>query len=168
MVTTNRISTPVGPMLAGVTKEGLCFLEFTGRHRLKTQLEKIKKRLKCRISSGTNPLFHEVQGQLNEYFDGTRRFFSLPLHVIGTTFQCHAWRGLEKIPYGKTRSYKEQAAFLNQPSATRAVAKANADNRISIIIPCHRLIGKNGGLIGYGGGLWRKEYLLDHERRYSI
>lgn len=91
--------------------------------------------------------------------------FNLPLILKGTAFQQKIWNQLQKIPFGKTKSYQEQAIVLGNPTAVRAVARANGDNRISIIIPCHRVIGKNGELVGYGGGIWRKQFLLNHEMK---
>lgn len=122
--------------------------------------------LLARCVPGTHAHFDALNLQLEEYFAGTRETFELPLVLPGTLFQQSVWEGLQMIPYGTTRSYQEQAEFLENPNAIRAVAKANGDNRIAIIIPCHRVIGKNGKLIGYGGGLWRKQYLLDHEFKH--
>jgi O-6-methylguanine DNA methyltransferase len=104
---------------------------------------------------------------MNEYFIGTRKEFDLPLHLLGTSFQKSVWLGLLQIPYGETRSYKKQSIFLGNEKAIRAVAGANGENGIAIIIPCHRVIGENGSLTGYGGGLQRKKWLLDHERKHS-
>jgi AraC family transcriptional regulator of adaptative response/methylated-DNA-[protein]-cysteine methyltransferase len=101
--------------------------------------------------------------QLKQYFAGTLTEFTVPLDLPGTEFQQQVWHVLQTIPFGKTRSYQQQAEAINNPKAVRAVAKANGDNRISIIIPCHRVIGKNGQLTGYGGGLWRKQRLLELE-----
>ncbi len=103
--------------------------------------------------------------QLKEYFDGKRKVFDVKLDISqGTEFQQEAWKALLDIPYGETRSYQEQAAAIKNPKAVRAIGGANHNNPISIIIPCHRVIGKNGKLTGYGGGLFRKEYLLDLEK----
>jgi methylated-DNA-[protein]-cysteine S-methyltransferase len=101
--------------------------------------------------------------QLAEYFAGVRQDFDLPLHFQGTSFQQQVWRQLCTVPYGKTVSYQEIANAIGNPKAVRAVGAANGQNPISIIAPCHRIIGSNGRLIGYGGGLWRKEWLLKHE-----
>jgi len=100
---------------------------------------------------------------LREYFSGERREFTLPLVMPGTIFQKRVWNILKSIPYGETRSYKDQSLALDNPAAVRAVARANGQNRLAVIIPCHRVIGSNGELTGYGGGLWRKKYLLDLE-----
>jgi len=163
LITITRILTPLGPMLAGATEHGICLLEFIDRKKIETQLKQLNTLLFAKCVPGNNALFDELHLQLKEYFTGTREKFELPLVIPGTPFQQSVWEGLQTIPYGMTRSYKELAEFLKKPKSTRAVAKANGDNRIAIIIPCHRVIGKNGKLIGYGGGLWRKQYLLDHE-----
>ncbi len=163
LITITRILTPLGPMLAGATTEGICLLEFIDRRMLETQLQRLKKLFKTEFIPGANPHFDTLHTQLEEYFAGKRQVFTLPLVVPGTAFQQNVWEVLQRIPYGSTRSYKEQAEILGNPKAIRAVARANGDNRIAIIIPCHRVIGTNGKLVGYGGGVWRKQYLLDHE-----
>jgi AraC family transcriptional regulator of adaptative response/methylated-DNA-[protein]-cysteine methyltransferase len=106
-----------------------------------------------------------LDNQLNEYFEGTRKKFDLLLETPGSKFQQSVWRQLQSIPYATTRSYKEQAEAIGNPAAVRAVANANGMNRIAIVIPCHRVIGSDGKLTGYGGGLWRKKYLLDFEMK---
>ena len=163
LIPTTRILTPLGPMLAGATDEGICLLEFVDRRMLETQISRLGKALKAKIVPGSHPYFDLLSGQLDEYFCGTRREFDIPLVLPGTPFQQKVWAGLQSIPYGSTRSYKEQAEAIGSPQAVRAVAKANGDNRIAILIPCHRVIGANGELVGYGGGLSRKQYLLKLE-----
>lgn len=163
IVVTTRILTPLGPMLAGATEDGICLLEFIDRRMLETQIERLKRVLKAEFIPGSNPQFETLNQQIGEYFKGERQEFSVPLVTAGTEFQEKVWRVLQEIPYGNTRSYKEQAERIGNPKAVRAVARANGDNRISIIIPCHRVIGSDGSLTGYGGGLWRKRYLLDLE-----
>jgi AraC family transcriptional regulator of adaptative response/methylated-DNA-[protein]-cysteine methyltransferase len=164
LITVTRILTPLGPMLAGAADEGICLLEFIDRRMLETQMQRLKRRLHAEFVPGSSVHFMALNRQVEEYFAGTRKEFDLPLLLPGTPFQQKAWAVLGTIPYGTTRSYQEQAELLGIPRAVRAVAKANGDNRIAIIIPCHRVVGKNGKLTGYGGGLWRKQYLLDHER----
>ncbi len=163
MIFTKRLLTPLGPMLAAASDHGICLLEFTDRRMLETQLTRIKKRLNAEILPGNSPALEELEKQLNEYFDGKRKQFTLPLVLSGTPFQEKVWSALLAIPFGETRSYKQQALNIGRPEAVRAVARANGDNRISIIIPCHRVIGSGGELVGYGGGLWRKQYLLKLE-----
>ena len=163
LVMITRILTPLGPMLAGATDEGICLLEFVDRRMLETQLARVKKLLKAELIPGPNKHFDALNTQLQEYFQGKRKNFTVPLVMDGTEFQKKVWAVLQTIPYGETRSYKEQAIRIGNPKAVRAVARANGDNRISIIIPCHRVIGSNGALVGYGGGLWRKHHLLKFE-----
>jgi methylated-DNA-[protein]-cysteine S-methyltransferase len=112
-----------------------------------------------------HPILIETERQLAAYFAGTRRGFDLPLAPAGTPFQQAVWQALLAIPHGETRSYLDVARMLGQPTATRAVGAANGRNPIAIVMPCHRVIGANGGLTGFGGGLANKRWLLDHERR---
>ena len=163
LIQTAHILTPLGPMLAGATDDGICLLEFIDRRMLGTEIKRLSKRLSARFVPGFSRHLEELKNQLEEYFFGRRIKFDIPLVLQGTPFQKKVWFELQAIPYGSTRSYKEQAELLGVPKAIRAVAKANADNSIAILIPCHRVIGANGELTGYGGGLWRKQYLLNHE-----
>ncbi len=155
-----RILTPLGPMFAGASSKGICLLEFTDRRMLETQIKRLSKLLNATFIPGRSIYFKLLNEELKKYFNGKLTQFSVPLDYPGTDFQKKAWRQLLTINYGKTRSYQQQAIATGNAKAVRAVAKANGDNRISIIIPCHRLIGKNGELTGYGGGLWRKKQLL--------
>lgn len=168
LVTVTRMLTPLGPMLAGASEKGICLLEFVDRRMLETHLARIRKLLRAEVLPGESEHFGELSRQLDEYFAGTRREFSVPLVLSGTPFQQEVWKCLQGIPYGRTRSYQEQAEILGRPGAIRAVGRANGDNRIAIIIPCHRVVGKDGTLRGYGGGLWRKRYLLDHETGHMV
>ena len=160
-----RILTPLGPMLAGAINNKICLLEFTDRRMLETQLKRIKKIFNTELVPGNDSFFSELNRQLEEYFRGERKDFNIPLSFEGTPFQMKVWNELLKIPYGTTVSYKTQAINIGNPKAVRAVGKANGDNRISIIIPCHRVIGSNGELVNYGGGIWRKQYLINLEKR---
>ncbi len=159
----HRFTTPLGPMYAGTSEKGLCLLEFTDRRALETEFEELSKRLGAKIVVGKNEIHTETERQIGEYFNGTRKEFSVPLDMPGSAFQKSVWNQLLEIPYGKTRSYKEQAKILGNLSAIRAVARANGQNRIAIIVPCHRVIGSDGSLTGYAGGLPRKRYLLELE-----
>lgn len=163
IIVVTRILTPLGPMLAGATEKGICLLEFVDRKMIETQLKRIKNIFKSELVPGNSKYFSILNKQIREYFNGKRKIFDVPLAFDGTQFQVTVWKALLKIPFGKTRSYEEQAIAVGNKKAVRAVAKANGDNRISIIIPCHRVIGKDGSLTGYGGGIWRKRYLLDLE-----
>jgi len=154
-------------MIAGATDEGICLFEFTDRRMLEFELKELKRLLKANYVYGSNPHFIPLEKQINEYFAGTLKSFDLQLNAPGTDFQKLVWQKLQEIPYGETRSYKKQAVTVGNPAAIRAVAKANGYNRISIIIPCHRVIGEDGSMTGYGGGIWRKQWLLDFEKKNS-
>ena len=161
-----RIETPLGTMLACASHEGICLLEFTDRKMLETQLKTLAKLCNATIIQGANSHFEALELQLSEYFNGQRSTFTVPLHMIGTDFQTKVWNALLLIPYGHTKSYKAQAIAIQSPDSVRAVANANGLNRISILIPCHRVIGSDGQLTGYGGGLWRKKFLLALEAEH--
>ncbi len=161
-----RFASPLGPMMAGCYKNALCLLEFTDRRGLENELKDLKKKLMTVILPGSSPLFEETKTQLTAYFEGRLRDFDLPLFTPGTPFQQSVWQQLLTIPYGTTRTYKQQAEALENPKAVRAVARANGMNRIAIVIPCHRVIGADGSLTGYAGGLPRKRWLLDNEMEH--
>lgn len=161
-----RLETPLGTMFACAVEQGICLLEFSDRKMLETEFKALSKRLNADIIQGHNPHFDLLKLELAEYFEGKRKSFNVPLFTPGSEFQQMVWKGLHNITYGTTISYKQQSIFLNKPSAVRAVANANGMNRISILIPCHRVIGENGNLTGYGGGLWRKQWLLDFEKKH--
>lgn len=158
-----RLTTPIGPMFVCATDKGVCLLEFVDRRMLETEFKDLQRLLNARIITGENEHIKQAKKQLAEYFSGERKTFSIPLHTPGTEFQNLVWDGLQQIPYGQTATYKEQAAKMERPKAIRAVASANGHNRISILVPCHRVIGSDGKLTGYGGGLERKRWLLNHE-----
>jgi AraC family transcriptional regulator of adaptative response/methylated-DNA-[protein]-cysteine methyltransferase len=143
-------------------------LEFAERRMLDTQLKRLQQRMGRVFLPGDHPLMQQVKSELDAYFDGSLREFSVQLQSPGTLFQESIWEALQKIPYGETRSYGDIAAQIGQASAVRAAGRANGDNRISIIIPCHRVVGSDGELTGYGGGLWRKEYLLAMEQAQAF
>lgn len=163
-VVINRLLTPLGPMVVAATERGLCMLEFADRKMLQTQCKRLAHHYGEAIVPGEHEHFERLDDELSHYFEGELTHFGVPLDIRGTDFQCAAWKQLLNIPYGETRSYDEQATAIGRPGAQRAIGKANGDNRIAIIIPCHRVIRADGSLSGYGGGLWRKQWLLDHER----
>jgi AraC family transcriptional regulator of adaptative response/methylated-DNA-[protein]-cysteine methyltransferase len=167
VIKTTKIETPLGVMIAGATEEGICLLEFHDRKILDSEYKDLSRLLETVIVEGENNYLRALRKQLKEYFEGKRKEFTIPLVFPGTEFQQAVWNELQTIPFGSTRSYQEQAVALNMPDSVRAVANANGMNRISIVIPCHRVIGSDGRLTGYGGGLRRKKWLLDHERKYS-
>jgi AraC family transcriptional regulator of adaptative response/methylated-DNA-[protein]-cysteine methyltransferase len=158
------IESPLGPLIAGATSEGICLLEFTDRRMLEGQVATLRRHFKRAIVPGSNDHIRKLQGELREYFAGERKNFSLPLVYPGSPFQQNVWNALLKIPYGSTTSYEEIAKRVGSPKAVRAVGTANGMNRIAIVIPCHRVVNKNGEMGGYGGGLRRKEALLRLER----
>ncbi|MDH4199291.1 MAG: methylated-DNA--[protein]-cysteine S-methyltransferase [Spirochaetia bacterium] len=159
-----QIISPLGVILAGATKEGVCFLEFSEERIPEEQSSRLRKWFGAELIESENIYLAQLNNQLNEYFNRRRKQFDIPLVLTGTLFQKSAWQALQNIPYGQTQSYKQQAAVIGKPKAVRAVGTANGANRISIIIPCHRVIAENGTLAGYGGGIWRKQFLLDLEK----
>jgi AraC family transcriptional regulator of adaptative response/methylated-DNA-[protein]-cysteine methyltransferase len=166
-VVVRMLRTPLGPMLAGATEDGICLLEFTDRPMLPTQLDVLARRLRRPLVAGHHPLLDLLQDQLDGYFAGERLAFDLPLVAPGSPFQERTWAALGQIAPGSTISYEELAARAGRPGAQRAAGTANGANRIAVVVPCHRVVRKSGELGGYGGGLWRKAWLLDHERRVA-
>ena len=166
-VTISRVATPLGPVLLGATPEALCLLEFADGGTADTRLKALEARMDCIFVPGYNEVIRKVEEELARYFTGELTAFTTPLLTPGTPFQKAVWAGLQEIPYGQIRSYGEQARALGSPRAVRAVGRANGDNRIAIVIPCHRVVGANGSLTGYGGGLERKRFLLELERGRS-
>ena len=160
----HRLKTPLGPMLAGATDEGICLLEFIDRPMLPTQLKRISQRFEETPIPQSNQLIALLSEQLKNYFEGRLQQFDLPLDFRGTPFQEDVWKSLLNVPYGQTASYADLAREIGNPGAVRAVARANGDNRMAILIPCHRIIGSDGSLTGYGGGLHRKRFLLELEQ----
>ncbi|MCC7185558.1 MAG: methylated-DNA--[protein]-cysteine S-methyltransferase, partial [Acidobacteria bacterium] len=158
------MDTPVGPMIAGATDAGVNLLEFTDRRMLEAQLDTVRKRFKQALVPADHRHLETLKCELQEYFAGTLREFSVPVIAPGTVFEERVWAELLKIPYGETRSYEDVAVALGNRAAVRAVGRANGLNRIAIVIPCHRVVNKSGELGGYGGGLWRKRRLLHLER----
>lgn len=161
----SAIPTPIGEMVAGATDTHLVMFEFEHRRMYNTQIERLRGALAAELVPGDSAVFDTLRTQLDEYFGGARSEFTVPLLTPGTPFQTRVWDALQRIPCGTTTSYKRLAESIGQPDAVRAVARANGDNRIAILIPCHRVIGSDGQLVGYGGGLWRKRKLLDLEAR---
>lgn len=159
----NRLTTPLGPMFICATENGICLLEFTDRRMLETEFKDLQKLLNANIIIGENTHIKQAKKEIKEYFNGQRKIFTVKLETPGTDFQNSVWNYLRKIPFGKTSTYKQQAEKIDNPKAVRAVASANGFNRIAIIVPCHRVIGKNGKMTGYGGGIERKHWLITYE-----
>ena len=142
---------PLGKIVAVADEKGICSLDFDAD---------------ATLVSSQNPHLQQLECELNEYFEGKRQRFEVSLNPKGTPFQMAVWRVLCDIPYGHTISYSQEAQMFSHPTAMRAVANANGKNPLPIIIPCHRVIAKGGGLGGYSGGLWRKEFMLELEQKY--
>ena len=160
-----RIDTPLGAMIAVADDEGLRLLEFVDRRATERELLILRKRLEMNVVPGEHRHLAATRQQLADYFFGKNLGFDIPLAPVGSPFQLRAWKILQSIPVGETRSYSWMAKRLGDENARRAVGRANGTNMICIVIPCHRVIRADGTLCGYGGGLWRKKWLLDHERR---
>jgi len=158
------VESPVGPLLVAAKEEGICLLEFTDRRMLETQFATLRKQFACAIVPGTHPHIDQLKKELAQYFTRTLKSFTIPLVYPGSPFQRAVWEQLLQIPYGETRSYEALASAIGCYGAQRAVGRANGQNRIAIVIPCHRVVNNDGRLGGYGGGLWRKQFLLDLER----
>jgi AraC family transcriptional regulator, regulatory protein of adaptative response / methylated-DNA-[protein]-cysteine methyltransferase len=160
-----ELTTPLGSMIAAVSDRGLVLCEFIDRPMLPTQLKRIESLCGGAVATGEHEILSQTQHELDEYFAGQRETFTMPLVLDGSPFQMSVWRELQQIPFGATTSYDSIATRLDKPGAARAVGRANGDNRIAIIVPCHRVINADGSLSGYGGGKHRKRWLLKHERR---
>ena len=160
----NRLTTPLGPMFVCASNTGICLLEFTDRKQLETEFRDLQRHFRSEILIGENQHIQQLKSELQEYFEGSRKTFDVNLDAPGTAFQVSAWNALNEIPYGSTSTYAQQAARLGNAKAFRAIARANGANRISIVIPCHRIIGKDGSLTGYSGGVERKRWLIDFEK----
>ena len=159
----SNIQSPIGDMIAGTTDKGICFLEWHDRGGVERILNRVEKRYNKTLEIGISKRLVHLQNELNSYFEGILTDFKTDIDVNGTKFENTVWNKLLQIPYGETRSYGEIASELGKPGASRAVGRANGSNYLSIVIPCHRVIESSGKLKGYGGGLWRKKYLLDLE-----
>ncbi|GAB3418711.1 methylated-DNA--[protein]-cysteine S-methyltransferase [Niabella aquatica] len=160
-----QLQTPIGPMIACSGNEGICVLEFYEESELERKIASVEKGLKAAMIKESTPYLEQAEKELEQYFAGERKAFEVALQLQGTEFQRQAWQALLTIPYGATRSYMQQTLSFTVPESIRAVSSANGKNPIAIIVPCHRVIGVNGALTGYAGGLWRKKYLLELEAR---
>lgn len=159
------IDTPLGSMLALATDAGLQLLEFTDRRGLEREIAQLRKHTGAAVVPGDHKYLDAIASELAEYFDGKRTEFTVPLAPHGSEFQRKTWDELTRIPPGCTRSYSDMASRIGMPQAVRAIGRANGSNVLAIVIPCHRVIRADGTLCGYGGGIWRKQWLLDHERK---
>lgn len=158
----SRLDTPLGQMLAIANEEALYLLEFVDCRNLERKIEKL------RYTQGSTQPIHAIEKELSLYFKGVLKEFKTPIFLFGTPFQNRVWAELKKIPIGETRSYSNLATAIGKPSAFRAAAQANSSNQLALIIPCHRVINASGTLGGYAGGISRKKWLLDHEKRFNL
>lgn len=161
------IDTKLGSMMAICDQTSLYLLEFTIRKNIQRQLERIAKVHRRAIIPGRTPITDQIEAELNAYFDGRLQIFETPLALTGTDFQKSVWYALCDIPFGTTQSYTELAQTVGNEKAVRAVASSNANNGLALIVPCHRVIAKGGGLGGYAGGLDKKGWLIAHEKRHA-
>lgn len=161
-----EMESPIGILTVACLRDGLCHIEFGTLDETRIALQAWAKKHMLHNELIENPEFTgEAVKQLREYFDGKRKTFDLPINLKGTPFQVKVWKSLQDVPYGETKTYKEIAQMIGNPKAVRAVGSANNKNPVPIVIPCHRVIGSSGSLVGYGGGLDKKEILLSHEKK---
>lgn len=162
------LDTKLGSMIAIADDKSLYFLDFVDRRGLERKVEKLRLATKAAIVPGCTEPITSITLEMASYFDGMLTDFQTPLHLLGSPFQRLVWKELTRIPYGQTRAYAAQAEAIGKPTAHRAVANANGANLFTIIIPCHRIINSNGNLGGYGGGVMRKQWLINHEKQESM
>ncbi|HET9497467.1 MAG TPA: methylated-DNA--[protein]-cysteine S-methyltransferase [Candidatus Limnocylindria bacterium] len=167
-LTVTRIDTPLGTMVAAAVDDGLAVLDFADRRAARTALRNAARRLNAYPTIGRHPHLETLRAQLDEYFAGSRTTFDLPLAPRGTAFEESVWSWLRTIPSGQTRTYAEGATAVGRPQAVRAIGRANGANPLAIVVPCHRVIGSDGDLTGYGGGVWRKRALLELESATAV
>lgn len=165
VLTASSIHTPLGEMIMISDEHALYLLEFVERKNLDRELEKLQNYTRSKIEFGNTHPLDSIKQELSQYFAGELKQFNTPIHLLGSPFQLSAWNALMQVPYGTTLSYGHQARLMGMPTASRAVARANSMNHLAIIIPCHRIINSNDGLGGYAGGIERKSWLLNHEKR---
>ncbi len=167
MISQLIILSPLGDLIALANETHLLMLEFADSKEINLKIQKLEKLYGSNIQAWSNLILEKLKTELREYFEWSRKNFTIPLMPYGTEFQMKAWKALEQIPYWETRNYLEEATMIGNSKAVRAIGGANHNNPIVIIIPCHRVIGKNGKLVGYGGWLDRKIWLLEHEKQYK-
>lgn len=161
-----QITTPLGLMLAISDDKSLYLLEFVDCCNLDNKMDRFKEKVASEIRMGYTQPIKSIENELKQYFDGKLKTFKTPLAIPGTTFQKQVWENLKKIPFGETRSYSDLAYAIGNPTACRAIGTANGCNQFAIVIPCHRVINKNNHLGGYAGGIEKKKWLLNHERKF--
>lgn len=163
------VETQLGKMQALVSEKGVVMCDFVDRSEIAREMSGLMRMLQgCRVVDGEHACLDRLRAELEEYFEGRRKEFQIPLHLVGTPFQIRVWQALLQIPYGTTITYAQQARMIGKPVAVRAVAAANGRNRLPILVPCHRVIGADGSLTGYSGGIERKAELLRLEHRFML
>jgi len=165
-LTSCTIETPLGTMIAIADEHALYLLDFIDRKNAERQLGLILTKTNAIIVPGSNAVLDSITQELTDYFAGKLTSFTTPIQFTGSPFQHGAWNMLTTVPYGQTRTYLQEAVILGNKNACRAVARANSTNNLAIIVPCHRIIGSNGKLTGYAGGVDRKEWLINHEKQH--
>ncbi|MBS1588704.1 MAG: methylated-DNA--[protein]-cysteine S-methyltransferase [Bacteroidetes bacterium] len=163
MIVAQTFETPLGKMFAAATNEGICMLVFNSLQACSIA----QNRFKQEVVWKQHVYFDSLNNQLSAYFSGKKKLFDVPLHLVGSPFQISVWKALQNIPYGKTTSYQAMAMQIKGPNLTRAVARANSQNPLLILIPCHRVIGSDGSMTGYSGGIEMKRALLSLEKRIA-
>ncbi len=163
---TITLNTPLGSMQAIADEQSIVLLEFTDNPRLNQKITTLLQMMRATVVNQQNPILDFLTTELMAYFHGSLKTFNTPITLHGSLFQQHVWKHLQTIGYNATQSYSQLAASIRVPSGCRAVAQANASNRLAIIVPCHRIITKNGSIGGYSGGIHRKEWLLNHEKKW--
>jgi len=166
ILTAQWLDTPIGAMLVVVDDAGVHLLEFAERKALPNEIKRLRERVGP-IRFGPHPMLDRLAGEVEQYFSGQLTAFTVPVVQKGTPFEASVWDALRQIPAGQTRSYGALAHAMDRPNAVRAVARANGANQVAIIVPCHRVIGADGSMTGYGGKIWRKQWLLNHEQRMA-
>ena len=168
IICTQRFSTPLGPRYVSATERGVCLLEFARAERIERESRDLERRLGARTVLRDNEHTRQAAQEMAEYFQGTRTAFDMVLDTPGTDFQRQVWATLCRIPFGETTHYQAMAERVGRPDAVRAVGAAIGSNRVAVVIPCHRVLGKDGSLTGYAGGMQRKAWLLAHERGETL
>lgn len=163
----SKIQTPIGDMIVLASHDDVCLLEFFDRPEIADEIADLMDYFEAELVEESNPIIDNLTVELESYFKGELTNFKTPVIYTGTDFQKRVWSSLHDIPFGSTRTYKEQSEFLGDLKAIRAVANANGKNKLAIIVPCHRVIGTNGNLTGYAGGIERKRFLLELERKFG-
>lgn len=167
-IPTTMIESPLGPLVAAAVDDGICLLEFSDRRMLEQQFVILRRRFGRSAAPGDHPHFATLRRELDAYFAGDPARLDVPISAPGSRFQQSVWEAVRAIPRGQTRTYEAIARSIGSPGAARAVGRANGMNRLAILIPCHRVVTAAGTLGGYGGGIWRKEALLDLERAGTL